>query len=128
MRVLVDTHAMLWWLRDDRRLSRRARSVLKSGTNVLLWSMASSWEVALKVNLGKLELGRPIHRLFAELVTEQGVEVVPISHEHCSRLADLPLHHRDPFDRMLVVQAQQAKVPVLSADTKLERYAVKVIW
>lgn len=128
MRVLVDTHAILWWLRDDPRLSQRARAILADGGNDLYWSIASSWEIAVKLPLGKLELDRPLHHLFAEIVSNQGVEVLPISHEHCGRLAELPLRHRDPFDRMLIVQAQHAGVPILTADPKFEAYDVKVLW
>jgi PIN domain nuclease of toxin-antitoxin system len=119
---------MLWWLRDDSRLSRRARTILGDGANELLWSIASSWEIAVKLGVGKLELGRPLHRLFADLVTDQGVVVLPISHEHCTRLAELPLHHRDPFDRMLVAQAQEQGVPILTADPKLAAYEVEIVW
>lgn len=128
MRLLVDTHAMLWWLRDDPRLSARARGVLKDGRNRLLWSLASSWEIAVKLSIGKLEIDRPVHRLYASLVTDQGVEMLAISHDHCARVADLPLHHRDPFDRMLVAQAQVAGVAILTADSKLAAYDVETIW
>lgn len=128
MRLLVDTHAMLWWLRDDARLSRRARTILKDGANTLVWSVASSWEIAVKLRTGKLALDRPLERLYADLVTDQGVEVLPIGHEHCARLAELPLHHRDPFDRMLIVQAQNARLPVLTADPKLSAYDVELVW
>ena len=128
MRLLVDTHAMLWWLRDDSRLSRRARAILEDGGNELVWSLASSWEIAVKIRAGKLELDRPLERLYAELVTEQGVDLLPVSHDHCARVADLPLHHRDPFDRMLVVQAQHARIPLLTADPKLGAYEVQLLW
>lgn len=128
MRLLVDTHAMLWWLRDDSRLSPRARAILEDGGNELLWSLASSWEIAVKIRSGKLDLDRPLERLYADLVTEQGVVLLPVSHDHCARVADLPLHHRDPFDRMLVVQAQHARVPLLTADPKLGAYEVQLLW
>jgi PIN domain nuclease of toxin-antitoxin system len=128
VRLLTDTHAMLWWLRDDERLSPRARQLLGGGGNELLWSMASSWEIAVKLGLRKLEIGRPLPRLFADLVSDQGVVVLPIGHDHCSLLADLPLHHRDPFDRMLVVQAMQERVPILTADPKLSAYDVEIVW
>lgn len=128
VRLLADTHAMLWWLRDDPRLSARAREIVLDGGNELLWSMASSWEIAVKHGLGKLELDRPLHRLFAELVGEQGLEVLPIRHRHCVRVAELPRHHRDPFDRMLIAQAQEERVPLLTADPKLAAYDVEVVW
>jgi PIN domain nuclease of toxin-antitoxin system len=119
---------MLWWLREDERLSRRAYVVLGDGDNELLWSIASSWEIAVKLRAGKLELGRPLERLYADLVSEQGVAVLPIGHEHCARVAVLPLHHRNPFDRMLVAQAQLERVPVLTADPKLGAYDVELVW
>lgn len=128
MKVLVDTHAMLWWLKADERLSDTARRILRDGRNELLWSLASSWEIAVKLGIGKLEIDRPVHRLFADLVSEQGVRVLPLGHEHCTLLAALPHHHRDPFDRMLVVQAQEAAVPLLTADPKLAAYDVETIW
>lgn len=128
MRLLVDTHVMLWWLRDDRRLSRQARSIVADAANELLWSIASSWEIAVKLRIGKLELDRPLERLFADLISEQGLELLPVSHEHCTRLCNLPLHHRDPFDRMLVVQAQHAGVPLMTADPKFKAYDIRLLW
>lgn len=128
MRILVDTHAMLWWLRDDSRLSPKARTILGDGGNSPLWSIASSWEIAVKLKTGKLGLSQPVERLFADIVTGQEVELLPIGHDHCARLAELPLHHRDPFDRMLVVQAQQKRVPILTADSKLGAYDVELVW
>jgi PIN domain nuclease of toxin-antitoxin system len=119
---------MLWWLRDDRRLSPRARAILADGANEVLWSIASSWELAVKLGTGKLELARPLPHLFAELVGEQGVAMLPISPGHCARVADLPRHHRDPFDRMLVAQAQEQGVPILTADPKLAAYDVEIVW
>jgi len=128
VRLLVDTHVILWWADDEARLSAPALKLMRDGHNELIWSMASSWEIAVKLAAGKLELGRPVQRFFADLLVEHGMEILPIDHEHCVRLAELPLHHRDPFDRMLVVQAQQARIPILSADQKLTKYDVEVIW
>jgi PIN domain nuclease of toxin-antitoxin system len=128
VRFLADTHVMLWWLRDDRRLSPRARELLGDSANELLWSIASSWEIAIKLGLGKLEIDRPLRRLFADIAGEQGAVVLPIGHEHCARLAELPHHHRDPFDRMLIAQAQHERVPILSVDEKFAGYDVQVIW
>ena len=128
MKVLLDTHSMLWWLANDRRLSEVARETISDGRNRLIWSLASSWEIPVKVGIGKLTLGRPLQQLFTDIVTDQGVELLPITHDHCTRLSSLPLHHRDPFDRMLVVQAQGEKIPILSADPKLLRYDIEVLW
>lgn len=127
MKLLVDTHMMLWWLRDDPQLSRRARQILGDGANELLWSVASSWEIAVKLGIGKLQLERPVQHLFADIVSGQGVAVLPINHEHCCRIASLPLHHRDPFDRMLIAQAELEKVPILTADLKFVAYDVELL-
>ena len=128
MKVLLDTHSMLWWLARDQRLSSMARETIGDRRNHLVWSMASSWEVSVKVGIGKLTLGRPSQQLFADIVSDQGVELLPITHDHCTRLSTLPLHHRDPFDRMLVVQAQGERIPILSADPKLTQYDIEVLW
>jgi len=128
MKVLLDTHSMLWWLAQDQRLSSMARETIGDGRNHLIWSMASSWEISVKVGIGKLTLGRPLQQLFADIVSDQGVELLPITHDHCTRLSTLPLHHRDPFDRMLVVQAQGERIPILSADPKLTQYDIEVLW
>ena len=118
---------MLWWMRSDERLSRRASTIISEGRNDLLWSLASSWEIAIKISIGKLELGRPLHRFFAELVSDQNMTILEVGHNHCTRVASLPPHHRDPFDRMLVAQAQVEKVPILTADPKLALYEIDTI-
>ena len=128
MRYLLDTHAMLWWLGNDPRMSAFAQETIADGRTRLVWSMASSWEIAIKVAIGKLALERPLTELFSEIVSRQGVELLPITHGHCALLGELPLEHRDPFDRMLVAQAQAERLSILSADPKLSRYDVEVLW
>lgn len=128
MKALVDTHVMLWWLGADNRLSQRVSKLIADGDNELFWSIASSWEISVKLGLGKLEIDRPVHRLFADLLGEQGLVSLAVTHDHCARLATLPQHHRDPFDRMLVVQAQVEGIPVLTADPKFSLYDVEVLW
>jgi len=126
--LLIDTHVMLWWMGGDTRLSGRAVSLIGDGRNDLLWSLASSWEIAIKISVGKLNLDRPVHRLFADLVNEQNMEILKIGHDHCVQLSSLPLHHRDPFDRMLIAQAQTENIAILSADPKFSLYDVRVIF
>ena len=128
MKVLLDTHAMLWWLVDDPRLSDKTRETIADGRNQLLWSIASAFELAVKVRVGKLELGRSLRSLFAEIVSGQGADLLPLTHEHCVRLSKLELHHRDPFDRMLVAQALEEGVPLLTADPKMGLYPIDRLW
>ncbi len=127
MRFLVDTHIALWWLRDDSRLSSNARKLMADGRNQPIWSLASSWEIAVKISIRKLELGRPLHRFYAHLMGEQQMELLLIGHDHCVQVASLPLLHRDPFDRMLVAQAQLEKIPILTADAKISLYEVETL-
>ena len=119
---------MLWWLRSDGRLSERAHRLIVNGQTQLLWSLASSWEIAIKFSVGKLELERPLADFFVELLEEQQLDLLSIRHEHLTQVASLPLIHRDPFDRMLVAQAQFERVPILTADSKLSEYSVETIF
>ncbi len=128
LRLLVDTHVMLWWMRGDARLSDHAKDLIGDGRNELLWSLASSWEIAIKIGVGKLDLGRPLHRFFADLVNEQNMETLVVGHDHCVQLASLPLLHRDPFDRMLIAQAQTEEIAILTSDPKFSVYDVKVVF
>lgn len=127
MRILLDTHALIWWFGNESKLSRRASSMIANQNNTILVSAAIAWELAIKVNLGKfdaLSLATELPR-YAE---EEGFEELPISMEHAIRAGLLPLHHRDPFDRLLVAQAQALNVPILSADAVLDQYDVKRVW
>ncbi len=127
MKVLIDTHALFWWFSDATKLSRRAVSLIASPKNTVLVSAATAWELAIKVNLGKIDaLG-----LVVELrnhVMEEGFAELPISIEHAATAGLLPLHHRDPFDRLLVAQAQAMHLPILSADRVLDEYDIKRLW
>jgi PIN domain nuclease of toxin-antitoxin system len=127
MKILLDTHALIWWFENESRLSRRACSMIANHNNTILVSAAIAWELAIKVNLGKfdaLSLATDLPRH----TEEEGFEELPISMEHAVRAGLLPLHHRDPFDRLLVAQAQALNAPILSADTVLDQYDVKRLW
>lgn len=128
MRFLLDTHVALWWLRADERLSPLALSLVADRRNAPLWSLASAFEVAIKVGIGKLDLGAPIERFYASLLADEGFAPLAVEHAHCAELSRLPLHHRDPFDRMLVAQARAEQIPLLSADPKLRSYDVDLRW
>ncbi|HVV36975.1 MAG TPA: type II toxin-antitoxin system VapC family toxin [Acidimicrobiales bacterium] len=122
MNLLLDTHAILWWL-GGQQLSREATELIEDGANVAVVSAASVWEVAIKRGLGKLKAPTG----FAEAAVRGGFEPLAISHEHAELAGALPPHHRDPFDRMLVAQARVEALTIVSRDAVFERYGVAVI-
>jgi PIN domain nuclease of toxin-antitoxin system len=122
MNVLLDTHAVLWWL-GDAPLADQARAVIEDGTNLAAVSAASVWEVAIKRSLGKLKAPAG----FAQSIVAGGFEPLPITHEHAELAGQLPAHHRDPFDRMLVAQATVEGLTIVSRDPVFSRYSVDVI-
>ena len=127
MRVLLDTHAFLWWMTDDGRLSPRARTVILDPGSELMLSAASAWEIATKLARGRLRLPVTIHGVQAE-VERQRIERMPVRFEDAITAGGLPRHHGDPFDRMLVAQAQALGCPILTRDPDIARYAVETIW
>jgi PIN domain nuclease of toxin-antitoxin system len=127
VKILLDTHALYWWFGDSSRLSKPALSILSDSRNVVLISAATAWEMAIKVNLGKLNALDLVLELSKHLA-EEGFERAPIGCDTAVRAGLLPLHHRDPFDRLLVAQAQELNVPILSSDPLLDRYDVKRLW
>ena len=122
--LIVDTHAALWFLEGDRRLSATARALIEDNETQRRLSAVSVWEVAVKHQLGKLEMSAG----FYEVLYRQGLRGLPVTDRHARRLADLPLHHRDPFDRLLVAQAQVENMAILSVDERLRSYDVPVLW
>ncbi len=128
MRVLLDTHAFLWWITDDASLSPRAREIIGDGNNVLFLSTASAWEIAIKVGLGRLTLPDRLERFIPEQLALNAIDSLPIQLSHALQVYDLPNHHRDPFDRMLVAQSQLEGLPLLSADPRLAQYAIDILW
>ncbi len=128
MRLLVDTHALLWFELDDARLGVKAKELMSSGENELLLSTASLWEVALKVGLGKLTLFEPYHSFMDHVITEYELVLLPIRLNHTAVLIELPFHHRDPFDRLLIAQAISEEIPLLSGDSVFDAYGVARLW
>ena len=128
MRVLLDTHVFLWWITDDPRLSARARSVIGDGGNRLFLSAASGWEMAIKAALGRLELPDHPERFIPQQLSLNAIEALPVTMGHALHVYSLPLHHRDPFDRLIIAQAQLEKLPILTSDAQIARYPVEVIW
>ena len=127
MRVLLDTQYWLWMASAPERLSPRARTIVESIDNELFLSAGSAWEIAIKHALGKLQLPEPPDRYVPSRMSALGTSPLPIEHAHALRVATLPSHHRDPFDRLLVAQAQIERLPILTADRIFERYDVDTI-
>jgi PIN domain nuclease of toxin-antitoxin system len=128
MKALLDTHTFLWWIANDPQLSLRARQVMVDSATELFLSVASGWEIAIKSHLGKLRLPPDLQGFVAEQVRVNGIQVLPIEMMHVLHVHTLPDHHRDPFDRLLVAQSQLEKMPILTGDAQIGRYAVTVIW
>jgi PIN domain nuclease of toxin-antitoxin system len=128
MKVLLDTHAFLWWISDRPGLTRRAREVIGKGVNECFVSIASCWEIAIKVSLGKLHVGGRLDRFLPEQLAANAFIPLPIDLRHALRTATLPFYHRDPFDRLLVAQALTEELPVVTANEVFEAYGVKRIW
>ncbi len=129
--MLLDTHALLWMVLDDPRLSRRARSEIEKAEG-LAYSIASFWEIALKLSIPryqkKLALPEAWHQDLLGEMRAIGAERLEIQPQHCRHLQDLPWHHKDPFDRMLIAQAQVERLPILSADRRFKKYGIKIVW
>jgi PIN domain nuclease of toxin-antitoxin system len=128
VRVLLDTHALLWFSLDDTRLSICAKSTMMDRNNDLLVSPATLWEVAIKVSLGKYELEEEFTSFFSRVLAGYNITLLPVAIEHAAAVTRLPFHHRDPFDRMLVAQAIFEDIPIVSADRLLDAYSVTRIW
>lgn len=128
MRALLDTHALLWWLDGDRRLPRSARAIIAEETTTVLVSAASAWEIATKVRIGRLPGTEEVAADLPGIVLGQGFVQLPITLAHAQRAGSLPGSHRDPFDRMLIAQAQVEDVPLVSNEVLFDAYGVRRIW
>lgn len=128
MRLLLDTHAFLWWVSEDPKLSRRARSAIANGRNDVLFSAASAWELALKVGSDKLEVPEPLDAFVADHLRTNGFDHLPVHLRHALAVAGLPKLHGDPFDRLLVAQCLQEGLTLVSGDEHIARYEVDVLW
>jgi PIN domain nuclease of toxin-antitoxin system len=128
VRALLDTHALLWWLSDDPSLSKPARKFIAETRNTALVSAASAWEIATKVRLGKLSTAAELAADFVGYVEREGFELLAISPDHAIRAGLLPGPHKDPFDRMLIAQAQAEGVPIVTNELIFDAYGVRRIW
>ncbi len=128
MRLLLDTHTLIWWLTEDSSLPASARKLIGSRNSEVLVSAASAWEIATKVRLGRLDVAADLARDFGRYLARERFESLSISAEHGIRAGSLPGSHKDPFDRMLVAQAQSESLAIVSNDALLDGYGVSRLW
>lgn len=121
MRCLLDTHIFLWWLENDKRLKKSSRRVIEDPKNQIFASVANAWEISIKQKVGKLPLKTTIHECFKK----SGFEIVPITLGHVLLLDTLPLHHKDPFDRILISQAKTENLVLITDDEKMAKYKIR---
>jgi PIN domain nuclease of toxin-antitoxin system len=126
--AILDTHAFLWMVTDDRRLSEAARAAIADGANQVFLSAASMWEIVLKTGAGKLHLRGGPARFLEREIRRNRLAPLPIQSAHVLRVSSLPTIHKDPFDRLLIAQAQVENLPLITADPAITRYPVQVIW
>jgi PIN domain nuclease of toxin-antitoxin system len=128
MKVLLDTHVVLWMCGDGKRLSPAAADTILSPRNKLYCSVVSWWEIAIKVGLGKLDISEDWATAIKRELRHNGVDWLALTPDHCERLPRMPFHHRDPFDRMLIAQAEAEGFSILTADAQFAAYGTSVIW
>lgn len=128
MRALLDTCAFLWWIADDSQLSPRVREVISQGDNKLYLSAASGWEIAIKAALGKLSFPGDLKSFIIEQMNGNGIDSLPVEMFHALHVSTLPAIHGDPFDRLLIAQAQLESLPILTPDPQIGHYDVEIIW
>jgi PIN domain nuclease of toxin-antitoxin system len=128
MKLLLDTHAFLWMNSDPNNLSEKARIAIVDSTNMLLLSMISVWEMQIKVGIGKLQLEVPLPAMIQENQELNKLIIMPITLEHVFALDNLPAHHKDPFDRLLIAQAKVEDATLVTADPLIHQYDVSVLW
>lgn len=128
MRYLLDTSIWLWSIGSVGKINQLGRDLLADGTQDFYLSAASSWEISIKASSGKLPLPGPPQSFIPRVLAEQGITPLPILHQHALAVYDLPKHHADPFDRLLIAQAQMEAMVVLTSDSIFRRYAVAIVW
>jgi PIN domain nuclease of toxin-antitoxin system len=128
MKLLLDTQSFLWFISGSPKLSESARQLIEAVNNQPFLSMASLWEMGIKVSLGKLTLDQPFDTMIPEQLAQNGIEVIQIEFPHVAVVANLPFHHRDPFDRLIAAQANVEGMSVVSSDEMFDTYGVTRLW
>ncbi len=128
MRYLLDTHTFLWWNMDDAQLSSFAKELIADGNNEIFLSAASAWEIAIKTARGRLALPEDPTRYISNRLSLHGFQALPVQIHHAVQVYKLPIHHADPFDRLLIAQSQIESMPLISVDPDIRRYELEVVW
>ena len=128
MNILLDTHAFLWFIDENPRLSEPARVLIEAEDSQPFLSMASLWEIAIKISLGKLQLEQSYEAFIPQQLASNGIGILNFSLEHIAAIASLPFHHRDPFDRLIAVQSKIEKMTLISADPSFDLYEIERVW
>jgi len=128
MRVLLDTHSFLWAITDPDKMSPQALEILSNKSNQVFLSVASGWEIAIKSKLGKLSLPINIESYILKQIAIAAIDVLPIQMSHALHVYKLPLHHQDPFDRIIIAQSQLENLPIVTGDSTIARYPVRTLW
>jgi len=128
MRILLDTHAFLWFILDDPQLGTKAKAMIEDPANDIEISPASYWELAIKISLRKYSLPKPYQQFIESQIAINEFHILHIEPKHTSLITTMPLHHKDPFDRLLVAQAIVEGIPIISVDEQLDPYGVRRLW
>ena len=127
MNYFLDTHALIWFLNGDDKLSKKSKQLIESQTNLKFISIATIWEIAIKISLGKFKFEKGFGD-FINLINENGFEIIPISIEHALKVSTLEFIHRDPFDRLIIAQSITENLTIITKDEYIKKYNVKTIW
>ena len=128
MKLLLDTHTFIWFIMGSPNLSANARALIEDVANESFLCVASLWEIAIKLSIGKLTLSAPFDVLIPQQLSLNGFELLNIKIDHVAVVATLPFHHRDPFDRLLIAQAMAERMPIVSIDAVFDVYPVTRLW
>jgi len=128
MKLLLDTHSFLWFIGGDKQISDKAKELISDENNDVFLSIGSLWEIAIKTSIGKLELIKPFDELIPEQLEEYEIELLDITQEDLNIVVKLPLHHRDPFDRIIIAQAIHRGLDIVGKDRQFEHYDIAIHW
>ncbi|PHV62792.1 type II toxin-antitoxin system VapC family toxin [Cyanobacterium aponinum UTEX 3222] len=128
MKILLDTHAFIWWNLTPEKLSLNGLNLIEDKENIIYLSIASVWEMQIKISINKLHFDNPLSQIITKQRNINNLQILSIELEHIWELKNLPLHHKDPFDRILIAQAMIEKIPILTIDSIFHNYSINTIW